>query len=105
MSGGSYGYIYSRLQDECLGRMYDIEMNDLIKDLVLVLRNLEWWQSCDSGEDDYRKVVAEFKYKWFKSNRTERLKGYIDKELADMRELLYNLIGVKEERDDEESLL
>ena len=27
MSGGSYDYIYSRLKEECVNRMYDEEAN------------------------------------------------------------------------------
>lgn len=74
MSGGSYNYIYSRLKDECGNNMYDEEMNDLINDLCEVLHDLEWWQSCDTSEESYRKTLTKFKKKWFKGNREERLK-------------------------------
>ena len=93
MSGGSYGYIYSRLKEECGGRMYDAEMNDMIKDLCKVLHDLEWWQSSDCSEDKYRATLAKFKAKWFKGNRKERLKGYIDEQIGIVREQLYALIG------------
>ena len=39
MSGGTYDYIYSRLSEECENRMYDAEMDDLIKDLCEVLHD------------------------------------------------------------------
>lgn len=61
MSGGSYGYIYSRLEEECDDRMYDAEMNDMIKDLCEVLHDLEWWRSSDYSEDKYRATLAKFK--------------------------------------------
>lgn len=93
MSGGSYSYIYSSLACECEGRMYDAEMNDLIKDLCEVLHALEWWQSGDTSEDRYRKTLAKFKAKWFKSDRQERLKGYIDEQIGMVRSELYSLIG------------
>lgn len=93
MSGGSYNYIYCTLSQECEDRMHDAELNDLIKDLCKVLHDLEWWQSCDSSEEDYRKTVAEFKKKWFQGAREERLKGYIDEQLGMTRQQLYNLIG------------
>ena len=48
MSGGSYSYIYSTLNNECCGKMYDPEMDDMIKDLCKVLHDLEWWQSADT---------------------------------------------------------
>lgn len=93
MSGGSYGYIYIRLKDECDGRMYDAEMNDLIRDLSEVLHDLEWWQSGDCSEEEYRETLAKFKAKWFKGNREVRLKGYIDDQIGIVREQLYALIG------------
>ena len=92
MSGGSYDYIYSRLSDVCEGAMYDAEMNDLIKDICEVLHDLEWWQSCDIEEEDYRETVKKFKEKWFKQNRDERLKEYIDKKINETKKNLYKLI-------------
>ena len=93
MSGGSYDYIYRRLEEECDGRMYDAEMDDMIRDLAEVLHELEWWQSADSSEDEYRATLTKFKAKWFKSNREERLKGYIDNQIGIVRNQLYALIG------------
>lgn len=58
--------IYSRLSNECEGRMHDAEMDELITDLCKVLHDLEWWQSDDISEDDYRNTLAKFKDKWFK---------------------------------------
>ena len=97
MSGGSYSYIYSRLEDECKNRMYDAELNDLINDLIKVLHDLEWWQSSDIGEDTYRETVANFKDKWFRSDRKERLKGYVDEKCGLLKSELYRLIGVMED--------
>lgn len=100
MSGGSYSYIYSRLEEECGGRMYDAEMNDLIEDLCEVLHDLEWWQSGDSSEDRYRNTLMKFKAKWFKGDRQERLKGYIDEQIGIVRSQLYSLIGEPQESED-----
>lgn len=61
MSGGSYCYMFNRIEEEYVGRMYDSQLNAMMKDLVDLLHDLEWWQSCDYGEDTYRKTVAEFK--------------------------------------------
>lgn len=97
MSGGSYDYICYKLSEECKGRMYDAEMNDLINDLSDVLHELEWWQSGDCSEDRYRKSLQEFKTKWFKGNRKERLKGYIDEQIGAVRRDLYSLIGEMED--------
>lgn len=102
MSGGSYSYIYSRLEEECGGRMYDAEMNDLIKDLCDLLHTLEWWQSGDTSEDRYREKLSCFKAKWFKGDRQERLKGYIDDQIGIVRSQLYSLIGEPQESEVED---
>lgn len=94
MSGGSHNYIYSKLSEECEGEMHDAEMDDLIKDLCKVLHDLEWWQSGDYSEEQYRKTVSEFKEKWFKSDRTSRLiKSYINDQLDAVKSQLNSLIG------------
>jgi hypothetical protein len=104
MSGGSYNYICYSLSEECADQMYDDEMNDLIKDLCEVLHDLEWWQSGDIGEEDYRKTLSEFKTKWLGGNREERLKGYIDKQLSVTRSRLYDLIGIPRTESEEPEL-
>ena len=104
MSGGSYEYICYRLEEECKGRMYDAEMNDMIKDLVEVLHDLEWWQSGDSSEKEYRVTLSKFKQKWFYGDREERLKRYIDEQTSIVRRQLYEMIGepIGTERSDKE---
>lgn len=93
MSGGSYCYKYCEVDDYYVGAMYDEELNEMMKDLVKVLHDVEWWQSCDIGEDSYRKTVKEFKDKWFNSDRSERLKPIIDRRINEVRTELINMIG------------
>ena len=71
MSGGSYNYMYCRINDEYVDRMFDSQLNSMMKDLVEVLHDLEWWQSCDYSEKTYRKTVTEFKKKWFKQTKID----------------------------------
>ena len=97
MSGGSYSYKYCEVDDYYVGAMYDEELNEMMKDLVKVLHDVEWWQSCDIGEDSYRKTVKEFKDKWFNSDRSERLKPIIDRRINEVRTELINMIGGDEE--------
>lgn len=97
MSGGSYDYIYSQLEDECENRMYDSEMNMMIKDLCKVLHDLEWWQSGDYSEAEYRKSVNKFKEKWFKGDRTQIAKEYIDSQVEIIQNELYNLFNISRE--------
>ena len=94
MSGGSYNYIYSQLENECEGNMYDSEMDMLIKDLCKVLHDLEWWQSGDYSEEQYRETVARFKAKWFKGDRKQIAKEYIDSQVRIIQMELYNLFEI-----------
>lgn len=79
MSGGSYNYMYGRIEDEYVGKMYDSQLNEMMKDLVDLLHDLEWWQSCDYSENTYRKAVAEFKRKWFGQSDID-IQGHIESE-------------------------
>lgn len=97
MSGGSYGYIYSRLLDVCENSMYDREMNALIQDIAKVLHDLEWWQSSDISEATYRKTVSEFKKKWLGGNREERLKDMINEIFNEAKKEASELIGENDE--------
>jgi len=100
MSGGSYNYIYNRLLMECADCMYDAEMNDMIVDLCDVLHDLEWWQSDDISEEQYRETLKKFKAKWFRTDRVDRLKEYIDKQISVVRSQLYSLIGEPQESEE-----
>lgn len=93
MSGGSYNYAYITLINEYAGLMYDDEMNALVSDLAKVLHDLEWWQSGDIGEEDYRETLNEFKDKWFEQDRNKRLKKYIDDKLEKTKKEFHDLLG------------
>lgn len=69
MSGGSFNYLYARLESYYAGRMLDAELDEMVKDLSAVLHDLEWYTDGDIGEDTYRETVLDFKKKWF--NRSE----------------------------------
>lgn len=102
MSGGSYNYIYSRLRNECEGNMFDPEMDELIHDLCDVLHDLEWWQSGDKSETEYRTSVFNFKRKWFHAERNDRLKKYIDEQTRLVRDKLYKILDVEEDESNAE---
>ena len=92
MSGGSHGYIYAEIEQQLCGEMQDLEMNDLVKDFVKVAHDLEWWDSSDICENNYRKTVAWFKSKWF-GNRDARLTDYIDTACEKLRRELIQMVG------------
>jgi len=104
MSGGSHGYIYNQIQSELCGQMYDVELNDLMKDIVKLAHDLEWYDSCDIGEETYQKTIAEFKRKWFKAEREDRLKAYVDEAIDKLRSEMYLLIGAERREKDHDQL-
>ena len=92
MSGGSYNYMYYQVEDTYGKRMYDVELNELIEDLIPILRAVEWWQSGDTEEDSYREKVAEFKKKWFKTARKDMIKRIVESECERLKEDLLNTL-------------
>jgi len=84
MSGGSYDYTCFKIEQEYVGRMFDDELNDMMKDLYQVLHDLEWWQSNDIGEEAYRQTVEEFKSRWF-GNRNEFLRQRLIRHLEKVK--------------------
>jgi hypothetical protein len=87
MSGGSYNYTCYRVEEEYVGRMFDPELGEMMNDLCEVLHDLEWWQSSDIGEEQYRETVQKFKDKWF-GHRDERLRELVKSELAKVQETI-----------------
>ena len=55
--------------------------------------------SSDIGKEEYMETVRKFKAKWFKGNRNERLKGYIDDSVQRLRTELLTLIGEDSDSD------
>lgn len=97
MSGGSHGYIFNRIEDELVGQMHDRELDDLMQDVANLAHDLEWYDSCDTSAEDYRKSVRAFKKKWLMGNREERLLEYIDSAVDRLRAELREMIGGTED--------
>lgn len=95
MSGGSHNFICYKIEEELVGQMKDPELNDLIKHIADLAHTLEWADSGDYDQSDYMEAVKKFKEKWFGKNRTKRLKGYIDKQVEEVRKELYAMIAVE----------
>ena len=73
MSGGSLNYFYSSLEEH-IGDFGDKELDDLIKDLVELFHDREWYLSSDTGEGSWRETRDKFKAKWFTElGRKDRL--------------------------------
>lgn len=75
MSGGAFNYEYYRFNEAYSEQMNDPILNELIEDLTDVLHDLEWYESGDYSEIEYRETVNKFKDKWI---RKKQLKKYLD---------------------------
>ncbi len=105
MSGGSHNYIaneinealfgdrfenridnyYINVCDEKIARtarnlnpMHDRELSELMADVMCLLHGLEWFDSCDIGEEKYKECVNKFKSKWLKRTEKDRLNSYLE---------------------------
>lgn len=76
MSGGHFNYTCYLIDDTYSGQMEDVELDDLLVDFIQVLHDLEWWQSGDISEEDYRKTVTKFKNKWLKQYDKDKCYNY-----------------------------
>lgn len=100
MSGGAYDYKFEGLKHTYVGRMHDIELDALMKDLIPLLKALEWWQSGDTSQEDYRSAVKNFKDKWISTEPKDRVNRLIDEALADAEDKLKTSLLYKLERED-----
>lgn len=77
MSGGSLSYFYSSL-GEHIGDFGDRELDDLVRDLVKLFHDREWYLSGDTGEGSWRESRDKFKAKWFAElGRKDRIEKYL----------------------------
>ena len=97
MSGGSYNYKFYVLEEYYVGKMYDTELDEMLKDLIEVLHDVEWWQSCDISEEDYRETVNKFKKKWFKRD-TFQVKNFIEEQFNNTKQGLLKQFNYLEDK-------
>lgn len=85
MSGGHFEYQQYRTAESFAGQWEDEELNELFHDLFgdewcddrdSLVHALDWWQSGDWREEDYRKRVREFKAKWFGRSMEKSVEFY-----------------------------
>jgi hypothetical protein len=93
MSGGSYEYISCKIE-KAAEYARDLEIKDLLKDLAEVLHDDEYAYDGDISEKSYKETLSKFKKKWFKDERPDRLKVIVDKEIDNLRQEIYEMIGV-----------
>ena len=61
-----------------LNPMHDRELSELMADVICLLHALEWFDSCDIGEETYKECMKKFKSKWMNRTEKDRLNSYLD---------------------------
>ena len=94
MSGGRFCYVDSQLKSEIFGWadkprnvFEDREISELVWDVLDLIHEYDWYESGDTGKDDYLKVKRKFKNKWF-GDSSKRQKKIIDEAIADLKKEL-----------------
>ena len=110
MSGGSHDYIAYRINSELfedriethytnvcdeknariarnLNPMHDRELSELMADVMCLLYGLEWFDSCDIGEETYKECVKKFKEKWMHRSPEATVNSYAEDLKALYKEL------------------
>lgn len=105
MSGGFYDYRDSSLQNEIFGWnkekgnvFEDKEITELIYDVFDLIHEFDYYQSGDTGEEDYLKAKKNFKEKWFEAPAEMRIQNVIDNSVEELREELYKTYGIEKGR-------
>ena len=101
MSGGSHNYIANEINEALFGScmdnryknvcdeknariardlnpMHNRELSELVADVMCLLYGLEWFDSCDIGEETYKECVNKFKAKWMHRTENDRLNSYAE---------------------------
>lgn len=97
MSGGIWNYKDADLKnelfdDEPTDVVQDMEISILLFDMLTLLHSYDWYVSGDTGENTWLEAKRKFKDKWFKGDRSERLKQIIDDRLTIVKEELEKII-------------
>ena len=110
MSGGSLNYLSSNISDSLfssrvegyykkicdndnariarkLNPMHDRELSELMADVMCLLHALEWYDSCDIGEESYKKYINMIKKKWMPKSHEAKANSYAEDLKALYKEL------------------
>lgn len=101
MSGGRFDYKDRELRDEIFGwrdtwcdRFEDREISELVWDILNLIHEFDWYNSGDTGEDEWLEAKHKFKMKWLPNNEA-RTKRVIDDCIEDAKEELYKTFNIK----------
>ena len=110
MSGGSLNYLASNMSDSLfssiveghykkicdndnariarnLNPMHNRELSELMADAMCLLHALEWYESSDISEDEYKEYANKFKKKWLPRTSEAKANSYAEDLKALYKEL------------------
>lgn len=105
MSGGhfNHNYSYMTMQSDIFGygdkytnAFEDVEISELVWDVFNLIHDFDWYASRDTCEETWLKKKAEFKKKWFQSERKDRIKRIVDNALKNTKEELYKTFDLED---------
>ena len=105
MSGGHWDYQNDHLQNYIFGwerdgkvpnALEDRELSNLVWDVFNLLHDFDWYISCDTGIDTWKRKKKAFKDKWLKPDRS-RTKAIVDEAIKDLKEEMYNTFELEDE--------
>lgn len=79
----------------------DKQLSELLYDMLCLIHSADWYFSGDTGEDTYKADVKWFKDKWFKQDGKQISKMFVNICLDDLRDELYNTLGITEDKTDD----
>ena len=114
MSGGHFNYQNDSLCEEIFGiypnygdrgfsrsaqarrknPFKDFIISELVYDVFCLLHSFDWYESGDTGEEDYREDVMRFKDKWLATQPSARVKEIVDDEIIRLRDELYKSFNI-----------
>lgn len=106
MSGGRFNYMDSSLRNEIFGfsdkplnAFGDREISNLVWDILDLIHVYDYVASGDYGDEHWKKAKSEFKAKYLKGGREDRLRCIVDEAIAELKDELYDTIIIEEARD------
>lgn len=90
---GKDGFEQSKVARK-INPLKDYIISEIVFDVFCLLHSFDWYMSCDTREETYRKDVEHFKRKWLKQIPEHRMKEIVDEEMSMLRDELYKSFGI-----------
>lgn len=102
MSGGYFDYkdldLSCQIEYRCNTNnpFEDLEISELVKDVLALIHDFDWYKSGDTCEDSYLQSKRDFKKKWLSSKgREETIRRMVDESIDRLKEELYKTYEIR----------